>query len=189
MYLKGNNEFDKIFTIASYGIEIWFCYKTSYHKRTLDEIFELFLKGNNEFDKIFTGFCKHILAVHYRASNFDVYSALGQFPRTISIISNYINFWLHALSVNTDTLLSKDYLDQFNRDNEKRTWLNFVKNMLSELEFAHVWQNHCTFNKAFFDVSCEKKMKYRVTLFWTKHMNPEQEMKKYELINSFYKNL
>ena len=39
------------------------------------------------------------LGVHSKASNFAVYSELGQFPLIISVIASVINFWIHTLSL------------------------------------------------------------------------------------------
>ena len=64
--------------IALYGSEAWFGYKTSFHNKTIDEMFEMSFKGYNEFDKAFTRFCKNILGVHSKISNFAIYSELGQ---------------------------------------------------------------------------------------------------------------
>ena len=44
--------------IALCGSEVWFGYKTSFHKnKTIDEMFEMSFKGYNGFDKTFTRFC------------------------------------------------------------------------------------------------------------------------------------
>ena len=50
--------------IALYGSEVWFGYKTSFHNKTIDQIFEMSFKRYNEFDKTFTRFCKYVLGVH-----------------------------------------------------------------------------------------------------------------------------
>ena len=58
--------------IALYGSEVWFGYKNSFHNKTIDQTFEMSFKGYNEFDKTFTRFCKYILGVHSKTSNFAV---------------------------------------------------------------------------------------------------------------------
>ena len=83
-------------------------------------------KGNNEFDKIDTRFCKSVLGVNSRASNFAVNSELGQILLVISVISNAINFWLHTISSNSNSLLFKAYLEQIYSSCEKSPLLNFV---------------------------------------------------------------
>ena len=65
--------------IAMYNSEIWLAYKTCYQKKTLDDMFDISFKGFNEFDKLHTMFCKFVLGVHSKATNFAVYSELGRF--------------------------------------------------------------------------------------------------------------
>ena len=74
--------------ITIYNSEIWAGYKTCYHKKSIDEMFEMSFKGHNEFDKIFTRFSKYVLGVHSKASNFAVLSELGQLPLIVSIIAS-----------------------------------------------------------------------------------------------------
>ena len=80
--------------------------------KTIKEMFEMSFKGNNEFDEINTRFCKSVLGVSSRATNFAVYSELGQIPLVISVICSAINFWLHTISSNSNSLLFKVYLEQ-----------------------------------------------------------------------------
>ena len=132
--------------IALYGSEIWAAYKPCYKSKTLDEMFEMSFKSTSEFDKMHARFCKYILGVHKKACNFAAFSELGQFPLLISIITGCINFWLHILHSGGETLISKAYLEQYHSSPDKCLWIQFVKNMLQDLGFSHVWDNHSTFN-------------------------------------------
>ena len=110
-------------------------------------MFELTLKNTNEFDKTYMRFSKQILGVHSKACNFAVISELGQFPLIVSILANCINFWLHTTQSNTDSLLHKAYREQMNSSNTNNNiWLQFVKFVLYDLGFSHVWNNQSTFN-------------------------------------------
>ena len=113
---------------------------------------------NNEFDKTFTRFCKYILGVHSKTSNFAVYSELGQVPVITNIICSSISFWLHTTTSKNDSLTFKAYLDQFSTTCDKSPWLNFVKNALMDLGFSHVWKNHGTFNTASLLKSIKEKI-------------------------------
>ena len=55
-------------------------------------MFEITFKGQNEFDKIFTRVSTFVLGVHSKASNFAVFSELGQYPLIIAVIVSCINF-------------------------------------------------------------------------------------------------
>ena len=93
--------------ITIYNSEILAGYKTCYHKKSIDEMFEMSFKGHNEFDMIFTRFSKYVLGVHSKASNFAVLSELGQLPLIVSIIASCINFWLHTIQSNSESLISE----------------------------------------------------------------------------------
>ena len=132
--------------ITIYNREIWAGYKTCYHKKSIDEMFEMSYKGHNKFDKIFTRFSKYVLGVHSKASNFAVLSELGQLPLIVSIIASYINFSLHTIQSNSESLISAAHWEQCNNPELKSLWLCFIKTVLNDLGFSHVWDNHCTFN-------------------------------------------
>ena len=124
-------------------------------------MFEVTFKGQNEFDKIFTRFFKFILGVHSKASNFAVLSELGQYPLVISALVSCINFWLHVVQSSDKSLINKAYLEQCNNSNSQR--LNFVKkNLLCDLGFSHVWENHCTFNSVSLLLCIKKQIEGKV---------------------------
>ena len=85
----------------------------------MEQIFELTLKNTNEFDKTYMRFCKYVFGVHSKTCNFAVISELGQFPLTISSLTSCVNFWLHTIQSNTDSLLQKAYQKQMNGSNVK----------------------------------------------------------------------
>ena len=57
-----------------------------------------------------------------------------------------LNFWFHILQSGSETLISKAYLEQYNSSSDKCLWVKFVKSILCDLGFSHVWNNHSTFN-------------------------------------------
>ena len=139
----------------------------------------------NEFDKINTRFCKSVLGVHSRSSNFAVYSELGQIPLVISIISSSINVWLHTISSKSDSLLFKAYLEQIYTSCDKSPHLNFVKNTLKELGFSHVWKNHGTFDHSSLLYSIKTKLKEHHISFWEKSLKSDQgKLRTYNLFKS-----
>ena len=145
-------------------------------------MFEMPFKGYNEFDKIFTRFCKYILGVHSKTSNFAVYSELGQVPLITYIICNSISFWLRTTTLRSDTLTFKAYLDQFSTTCGKSPWLNFVKNALMDLGFSHVWKNHGTFNTASLIKRIKEKLKERYISFWQKRIKTDEgKLRTYKL--------
>ena len=63
----------------------------------------------------------------------------------------------------------------------KSLWLRFIKTVLNDLGFSHVWDNHCTFNVSALLASIKTKLKERFISFWKKHLNSEVGMDKYKL--------
>ena len=104
-------------------------------------------------------FSKYVLGVHSKASNFAVISELGQLPLIISILTSCINFWLHTIQSNTDSLVKKAYHEQMNGSNNKCAWLQFIKSILYDLGFSHVWNNQFTFNVSALLVTVKNKLK------------------------------
>ena len=164
--------------VALYGSEIWTPYKPCYRNKTLDEMFEMSFKSNTEFDKLHAKFCKYLLGVHNKACNFAVFSELGQFPLLISTIMGCLNFWFHILQSGSETLISKAYLEQYNNSSDKCLWVKFVKSILCDLGFSHVWNNHSTFNSYSLLASIKNKLKERFISFWEKRMLGEETSKK-----------
>ena len=99
---------------ALYNAEIRAAYKSCYKSKTLEDMFNISLKSNCEFDKVNIRFCKYVLGVNSKACNFAVISELGQFPMLIYILISCINFWLHTIQSNKDSLISKAYQEQMN---------------------------------------------------------------------------
>lgn len=164
--------------IALYGCEVWSAYKPSFQTKSIDELFELSFKSTNDFDKVHTRFCKFVLGTHSKASNFAVYSELGQFPLLITILTSCLNFWLHIIQSNRDTLLSKAYMEQINSSMDKSRWALFIKNILHDLGFSHVWNNHSTFNSFALLNSIKHKLKERYISFWYKRLSGDEGMRK-----------
>ena len=148
-------------------------------------MFNISLKSNCEFDKVHIRFCKYVLGVTAKACNFAVISELGQFPMLISIPTSCINFWLHTIQSNKDSLISKAYQEQMNDSGDKSMWLQFVKNILFGLGFSQVWANQSTLNSSTLLYSIKTKLKERFISYWNKQLLSEEGMKKlrtYKLI-------
>ncbi|MEW8545934.1 MAG: reverse transcriptase family protein, partial [Candidatus Thiodiazotropha sp.] len=167
--------------IALYASELWSPYKPCYKNKTLDEMFELSLKSSSEYDKLYIKFCKYLLGVHSKACNFAVLSELGQYPLLITILTSSINFWLHIIQSSCDSLVAKAYLEQINGPNDRSIWVQFIKNVMCDLGFSHVWNNHYTFNSSNLLNAIKSKLKERYISFWQKRMAGEEGMKKLQL--------
>ena len=86
----------------------------------------------------------------------------------MSSIASCVNFWFHVVKSSDKSLLSKAYLEQYNSSGVKYIWVRFVKTVLTDLGFSHVWENQGSFNSSAL-ISCIKnKLKERYLLFWKK---------------------
>ena len=74
---------------------------------------------------------------------------------------------------NANSLLYKANWEQCNNSNSP--WLNFVKNVLCELGFSRVGENHSTFNSASLLLCIKNKLKERYEQYWEKHMQSDEK--------------
>ena len=66
-----------------------------------------------------------------------------------------------------------------NGSNDKSIWLQFVKFLLNDLGFSHVWNNQYTFNApALLSSVTNFKLKERFVSFWKRRLSSEEGMKK-----------
>ena len=109
--------------------------------------------------------------MHSKSTNFAVFSELGQFPMLISVIARCINFWIHTIQSSNESLLSEAYWEQCNNPVLKSSWLSFVKNVITDLRFSHVWNNQSTFNASALLTCIKTKLKERFISFWGLKIN------------------
>ena len=93
-------------------------------------------------------------------------------------LTSCLHFWMNINPSSSDTLISKAYLEQLNSSNDKSLWVQFVKNLLHDLRFSHVWNNHSTFNSRALVAPIKNKLKERFVSFWKKRMLGDEIMKK-----------
>ena len=125
------------------------------------------------------------LGVHSKATNFAVFSELGQFPMLVSVIARCISFWIHTIQSTNESLLSKAYWEQCNNPVLKSSLLSFVKNVLTDLGFSHVWNNQSTFNASALLTCIKTKLKERFISFWGLKINSTIGMDKLSISELF----
>ena len=67
-------------------------------------------------------------------------------------------------------------------------WLQFVKNILFDLGFSHVWANQSTLNSSALPYSIKTKLKERFISFRKKRLSSEEGMKKLRIYKLIKKN-
>jgi hypothetical protein len=81
-------------------------------------------------------FAKFVLGVHKSATNIAVLSELGLFPLSLCTIKATINYWLHLLSANANSLIYHSYQENTLR---KDGLCSKIKFLLAGIGFTHVW--------------------------------------------------
>lgn len=118
--------------ILLYGSEIWSC---SLPKKTnIDDLFDYSKISKNFFsEKLHIHFCKYILGVHKRSSNFAVASELGRFPIQVNILLSALSYW-HRLETTSSELLADAFVCSKNLHRKGlNTWYTSISNILKLL--------------------------------------------------------
>ena len=120
--------------ILLYGCEIWGSFNTTTAR---------FRHGNIPLNKMFSNivseklhmkFCKFILGVHKKTTNFAVFSELGRFPLYFDIVKNLINYWLRLESLDAFPLLQDAYQHSKTlHDKNKSSWYSSIKQILDHI--------------------------------------------------------
>jgi hypothetical protein len=108
-------------------------------------------------------FAKFVLGVHKSATNIAVLSELGLFPLSLCTIKATINYWLHLLSSNTNSLIYHSYQENTLR---KDGLCSKIKLFLAEIGFTYAWVNQGTFSKPKLLHSLSIKLEDRYINHW-----------------------
>ena len=122
--------------ILLYGSEIWAC---SLPKKTsIDDLFD-FNKIARSFysEKLHIHFCKYILGVHKRSSNFAVFSELGRYPLQISILLSTLSYWHRLKNTNTELLSDAFACSKTLHENGFHSWFSSLRSIFSLLDIPY----------------------------------------------------
>ena len=85
-------------------------------------------------------FCKRLLSVGLCTSNAAVYGELGRFPLHIIYMVNLIKYWLKITQMPMSRYPKSCYIMLYKLDEGGRTtWATYVKMLLNNYGFSHVW--------------------------------------------------
>ena len=141
-----------------------------------------FKKGKNEFsleqsfenfdcEKLNIKFCKYILGVHKKASNYAVLGELGRYPLYISIICTILKYYNRLLDMDKSSLLYQAFT--VNKElfvSGKNSWFQKVSNILNMLEI----------NCDNIDIKQVKnKLISRFKLFWKNKLSNNKKLESY----------
>ena len=75
--------------------------------------------------------------------------------------------------------------EHLNNRSMKSPWICFVKNILTDLGFSHVWDNQGTFNASSLVVCIKAKLKERFISYWKNCMKSEAGMDKLRTLEQY----
>ena len=118
-----------------YGSEIWACSLPK--KASIEDLFD-FSKITRSFysEKLHIHFCKYILGVHKRSSNFAVFSELARYPIQINTLLSALSYWHRLEKTNTELLSDALACSKSLIENRFHSWYSFIRSILSLLEIS-----------------------------------------------------
>ena len=130
--------FDKmILPIAMYNSEVWGTTCFPCNKKNND--FFNVSNTKNPIEDIQTRFCKRVLAVNDRATNWAVLSECGRLPTITNVMKNMVSFWVHLS--NSKSPIIKAALQtsaDLSLANNVNSWFSFLKRILQFLGLEHI---------------------------------------------------
>ena len=108
-----------------------------------------------------------------------------ELPLIVTLLTSCVNFGVHIIQSNSNSLISKAYTEQLNANIDSSRWLQIVRYLQQDLGFSHVWNNQSTFNSIALLTAIKHKLRERFILFWEKRLTEEEGVKKLRT----YKNL
>ena len=119
--------------ILLYGSEIWGALNPSSPRLrnnvSMDKIYK-----DIEPDKLNTKFCKLVLGVNRKSSNFAVFAELGRHPFYLDIVKNVLLFWHRVENMPSDTLLYNALKCSKDVDKKACSWYSSIKQLCSILD-------------------------------------------------------
>jgi hypothetical protein len=107
----GTHIFDTMIKpICLYGSEVWGAYILDWNKYNFKE--KIFLNETYPFEKLHIKYCKRILGLSRKASNFGSKCELGRFPIMLNIIQSIVRFISFTLTKSQESLVYKAMLQQ-----------------------------------------------------------------------------
>ena len=97
-------------------------------------------------EKICNKFLKLLLPVRKTAPSYLLYGELGRFPVHISVKLRMIAFWFRLLTgkqSNLSLLVNNLLLNDMNNHVYNNKWLLFVKSILDDAGYTHIWISQC----------------------------------------------
>jgi exonuclease III len=131
------------------------------------------------FEQIQNKLCKYSLAVRKNSSNIATRAELGRYPLLLNISLLAVKYWVTILS-NPQKLVFKAYQEEKLLDEMgHKTWVSFVKAILSRCGLIDIWNNQHIINQNHFFKLVQSKLEseYRDKFFTRINSNVGQDGK------------
>lgn len=120
--------------IMLYASEVWGAFNTSSSKFrngiSLEKIYDKL-----EQENLHSKFCKRLLGVHKKSTNFAVFSELGRIPYYVNIIVSMLKYWHHLEQLPNDSLLFNALKESKDAHFANRnTWYSSIDQLCSILD-------------------------------------------------------
>ena len=129
--------FDKmILPIATYNSEVWgtICFPVNKKNNNLFEV----TSGKNPIEDLQVRFCKRVLGVNDRATNWAVTSECGRLPTTLNVMSKMTSFWLHLINSRSPILKAALQTSANLSIRNSNSWFSVFTRILKFLDIEHI---------------------------------------------------
>jgi hypothetical protein len=116
--------------ICMYGSEVWGAYIQDWNKYNFKE--KIFMNEAHPFEKLHIKYCKRILGLSRKASNFGSKCELGRFPIMLNIIQSIVRFICCTFTQSQESLVHKAMLQQIKYN------LSHVKTFIKIARLANI---------------------------------------------------
>ena len=113
-------------------------------------------------EKLHIHFCKYILGVHKRSSNFAVFSELGRYPLEISILLSTLSY----KNTNTELLSDEFACSKTLHGNGFRSWFSSLRSIFSLLDIPYANNDLNCLNLQNFKKSIKRIVLTKYKEFW-----------------------
>ena len=184
-----------IFKLSKYLYK--FTYITPSHKLELfDKLISPILNYSSEvwgfnsapaIEKVHLQFCKKLLGVKRTTQNDFVYGELGRVNYQTTRLLNIIKYWLKILHSQEDKYITKIY-HMLKDDCEMHNYVNwcyFLKDVLGQLGFYHVWISQTVGDCKHFLMSVKQRLSDQFVQNWNSRINESSRALFYRNISAF----
>ena len=117
--------------ILTYCSEVWGAFLSPNNRNAATFKNNLF-NDNQPLEKLHIRFCKHVLGIHNKGSNYACRTELGRLPLSLSTYCTLLKYWFRLMSFGTNTIAFKALLaNNILLHRNKSCWLKTIGSLLN----------------------------------------------------------